>query len=467
MKLILLSTRIRLAVMSLLVLCVGSVNKTAAQICADPATIIYGLAGNGAIYPITVSSATVGTAVKNTTYTGNAPSKANGLAYNSTNGKFYYFKRNVGATPQEFVSYDPATATVTILATSTCAAEVHTGCITADGLYYYTIDVNANMNCYNIVTNTWTFITSSFVDQFGSNVSTVIQNQSAGDIAFDGNQNLWMVTSSATNYGVYCISATLPKTPVASITAFRRVNSTTATPSGNSIAGIAFNPSGQIFMATKNDNRLYRLENNLSLTFLGTFGISDVGNDLTSCAFPLSVLPITWIHFSAASNTKNEVDLAWQIGEKPFSGFHIQHSTDGRTWNDISFVTIEATDIEGMTYHFTDRNPVRGQNYYRIKTTNETGKNSYSPVKVVAITSGISTSLSIWPNPAAEYISVSGENTSVQRIRIYDLAGRLHVDKTFAGSQNTVNISSLKSGAYLVSLQLADGRNENKKLIKQ
>ncbi len=467
MKLIFTRTMIRHAIILVLLTNFVIIKKTGAQICSSPGTIIYGLTGTGAIYPITVSTATVGSAVKNTTYSGNSASKANGLAYNSTNGKFYYFKRNVGVSPQEFVSYDPATATVSVLATSTCAAEVHTGCITADGLYYYTIDVNANMNCYNIVTNTWTYITSSITDQFGNNVSTVIQNQNAGDIAFDGNGNLWVVTSSSTNWGVYSIAGPLPTTPVAGLTANRRVNPTTATPSGNSIAGIAFNPSGQIFMATKNDNRLYRLENNLSLTWMGTFGVSDVGNDLTSCAFPFAVLPITWIHFDAKSAKDNEVAVEWKIGEKPYSGFYVQRSPDGKTWKDIAFIKIEVTDVEGKMYQYTDRNPQAGENYYRIKTNNENNRESFSPIKVVSINSVVRSHVNIWPNPASDQLSIESENAGARRVSIYDLAGRMHMDKQFTNAQNNLNISSLKPGAYLVTIQLADGRTENKKLIKQ
>ena len=387
MKLTVIPTRIRCAACVTLVLFLCSINKSMAQICASPSTVIYGLTSDGAIYPINVSNASSGTVVKNTTYSGNSAKSANGLAYNSTNGKFYYFKRNVTSSPQEFVSYDPSTATVSILASSTCNNDIHTGSVTANGLYYYTIDINANLNVYDIVNNKWTKITSSFIDQNANNVSTVIQNQSAGDIAFDGNGNLWIVTSSSSNFGVYILPAPLPKTSVASVTVTKKVDPSASTPSGNMIAGIAFNPTGQIFMSTKNDDRLYRLENNLSFTYLGTFSVSDLGNDLTSCSFPLGVLPVTWVDFTASPIGKNKVELTWKIAEDYYKGFYVQYSSDGAAWNDLGYVEIKDDDAVGQKYFFTHNSPVTGKNYYRISARSKTGKEDISPIRTVMMSS--------------------------------------------------------------------------------
>lgn len=466
MKLNVILTLCRRSLFAVFVLLLLSTNKLTAQICASPSTTIYGLTSSGAIYPITVSNAAVGTVVKNSTYSGNSANKANGLAYNSTNGKFYYFKRNVGTTPQEFISYDPATAIVTILATSTCNSEVHTGCITANGLYYYTIDIDANLNVYNILTNQWTKITSSFTDQNGNNVSNIIKSQNAGDIAFDGNGNLWIVTSSSTNFGVYKLPAPIPTTSVAGVTVSKIVDPTTSTPSGNMVAGIAFSPSGQIFMSTKNDERLYRLENNLSLTYLGTFSVSDVGNDLTSCAFPLGVLPVTWVDFTATLKSENRVELNWQIAEKYYNGFSVQHSIDGTNWKDLAFIEIKSEDLEGQQYIYSHASPAPGRNYYRIRAKSESGKESISEVKMAMIKLPGSV-LSLWPNPASGSINITGGGYSTKQVRLYDLAGSLRYEKQLFADENTVNISSLKPGCYLLNIYTQDGVSHSQKFMKQ
>ncbi len=463
---ILLLTRIRFSTILLAMVFLFNAPSTFGQICASPATVIYGLTANGEIYPITVSNASAGTVIKNSSYSGNNVNRANGLAYNSTNGKFYYFKRNVGTSPEEFVVYDPGLGTVTILNSSTCNDEIHTGCISANGLYYFTIDIDANLNCYDIVNNKWTKITSSFTDQYGNNVSNVIKSQNAGDIAFDGNGNLWIVTSSSSNYGVYMLPAPLPLTAVAGDTVTMVVNPSTATPTGNMIAGIAFNPSGQIFMSTKNDNRLYQLQNNLSLTYKGTFTVSDLGNDLTSCAFPLGVLPVTWISFTASLVKSDEVELSWQFTEKNNSGFYVQHSTDGINWKELSFLESENNNVEAGKYFYSHKNPASGKNYYRIKTRDESGKDKYSQVKMLMLKLP-GASITIWPNPASGTVNIATDNYSTMKVRIFDLAGKLQFDKVLQTGETSLNISSLKPGTYLLNTYTQDGVSHNQKLIKQ
>ncbi len=440
-------------------------NKAPAQICADPAGVIYGLTGNGAIYPVNVSNASTGAVIKNTSYPGNSASKSNGLAYNSNSGKFYYFKRNVGTTPQEFVSYDAGTSTVSILPTSTCTSEVHTGCITADGKYYFTIDIDANLNRYDIINNQWMKITSSFTDQFGNNVSTVIKDQNAGDIAFDGNGNLWIITSSSTNFGVYMLPAPLPSSAVAGVTVTRRVAPTTATPSGNMIAGIAFNPTGQIFMSTKNDNLLYRLENNLSLTLLGTLSVSDVGNDLTSCAYPLGVLPVTWTSFDASLISQARVSLNWSVAEKGNTGFAVQHSRDGINWDEISFIEPAPGNREIQTYSFLHEDPATGKNYYRLLSAESTGKLNYSVVKLV-IVSGTAIPVKLWPNPViGGFVQLRTENNTGAKVSIYDLAGRLQLSKQMLPGESGIATHTLTRGTYLITVVTQQGSVHNQKLI--
>src|ERR1700710_1305554 len=72
--------------------------QTSAQVCSDPANVIYGLTNTGLIYPITISTGAVG-AQLNPAYTGNPANLSNGIGYNALNGKFYYFKRSPDVAP--------------------------------------------------------------------------------------------------------------------------------------------------------------------------------------------------------------------------------------------------------------------------------------------------------------------------------------------------------------------------------
>ena len=439
-----------------------------AQICANPGTIIYGLTNSGFIYPINAGTANVG-AVVNPGYNGNNPAASNGIGYNPTNGRFYFFKRNTDQSPQEFCVFDPGTMGYTIKASCPTINAINTGCVTNTGLGYYTIDVNGNLYYYDILLNTWTFITGTLIDQFNNNFSSIIAIHSSGDIAIDGGGNLWIVCSSSTEFGLYKLSAPLPTTAQASLTLRRLLVPTTPTPTGNSFAGIAFNPTGQIFLSTSADNRLYRLENNYSLTNLGVFSLNNVGADLTSCNFPLGVLPIKWESFTAALNESGDVRLDWTVSnEVNYPAFYVEHSTDGRTWRNLGTVRSnkDLGSIDKLIFtHFT---PGPGIHQYRIRQNGVTGQSVYSEIRTVNIKSD--GQLAIWPNPAKDEISIQDEmkaGNSITRARIFDQSGKEVKQFNLQPGTNTVNVSSLKQGIYIVQMQFPNGQNRNQKLIKQ
>ena len=457
----------------IIILCLLSIsNQSYSQITlvlGSPATSIYGLTSNGEIYEISTTNAAATKTIKNNSYSGNSPSSANGLAYNTVNGKFYYFKRNYSSGSQEFVSFFPTLGTLSILTTtSTISDDIHTGAITNNGKYYYTIDIQGNLNCYNINTNTWTKISSNIKDQFSNDVDATIRSQNAGDIAVDGNGNLWILTSSTSNYGLYKLSYPLPTTATAQVNVTRVIAPTAATPSSNSFAGIAFNANGQIFMGTRGDDKLYLLQNNNTLTFIGTFNKSDASNDLTSLNFPASVLPVKWVNFSASSENNTTVNLNWDVIEFQNKGFHVQHSADGSKWEDLNFISSRNIPETVQKYSYSYNANLSGKHYFRVKQTDIDGRESFTDVKTVTFTKE-NGNISMWPNPAKNVININndGSNNEYAKAQIYNLAGNLSLEKKLNDGINTIDISSLPAGAYIVKANTNAGSSFTQKIIIQ
>jgi len=215
-------------------------NISSAKVCSS--SVIYSLSNAGGIYPITVSNASVGSMVNTTSY--GSSTSANSIGYNTSNGLFYYFQVALSGTKQ-FVSYNPSTNAYATLAPSPIAATVNRGCVSFDGKGYYCLDVNGNLYYYNIPSNTWALICSTFKDQYNNNVTSTFSSESSGDMAIDGLGNLWIVASNSSNWSLYELFAPLPTTSVASITVQRLVAPTTATPTGAAgFVGIAFSSTG-------------------------------------------------------------------------------------------------------------------------------------------------------------------------------------------------------------------------------
>ena len=77
---------------------------------------------------------------------------------------------------------------------------------------------------------------------------------------------------------------------------------------------------------------------------------------------------------------------------------------------------------------------------------------------------GYSQKVAIQPNPATGQVTVSGEG--IQQVEIHNLLGqRVATVEGHAAESLTISLEGLPQGVYLVSVQLADGKRHEKKLI--
>ena len=438
-----------------------------AQVC-NGATEIYGLTNNASVRRINYTTGAVATSNLNANSSTTA-SMSNGLGYNSFNGRFYYFRRNPGGSTPSFVSFSPIVLLngETVHANCPTTNTVLTGCVSFNGLGYYCLDNTGKLYYYRISNNTWTLITSSLRLSNGTDVTATITNLSGGDIAIDGLGSLWIVASSDTKYCLYKVTSALPTTAVASLTVSQIVSPNTNTPSGSAFAGICFNATGQIILGTRTDNRLYRLNNNLSLTLLSTMSISGYGNDLTSCAFPLSVLPIVWKTYQVVANANGSASINWLIdAESNEKEFYVETSANGINWTELGKVSAKPKTGTDLNYSFTTANVLNGINYFRIRQVDLDNNVSYSEIKTLNISKEVK--VEFWPNPAQEYVNIRynkpmGINTKAQ---IFDQSGRLIKELTLQQVSTQINISNLVSGTYFVKVQFSDGDTFKQSFIK-
>jgi hypothetical protein len=289
-------------------------------------------------------------------------------------------------------------------------------------------------------------------------------------MAIDGYGNIFFVTSSTTNYGLYKIPYPMPKTSVAKLTVTQVIAPTATTPTGNSFAGIAFNSNGQIFMGTRGDDKLYVLQNKNTLTFVGNFTVADAGNDLTSLNFPIiSVLPVKWVNFTASLQNSNDVALDWNVIEEKSQGFYVQHSQDGSNWENITFIKSKNIPESVENYSYSYPANLTGKQYYRICQVDIDGNVSYTNVRIVTFNSDGS-NLAAWPNPAKDVININ--NTGIKlndgaKAQVYNLSGKLTLQKQLQQGINTIDISALPAGAYIVKADLNAGNTFVQKIIKQ
>ena len=439
-----------------------------AQLCTNNTDTIYGLTTTGQIVAINVQnglSNTIGAA------TGTA-NNSNAIGFSSITGLFYFFNKN-GAVPQQFVSYNPLSSALTPLAASPITAThvVRSGCVNNLGSGYYTIDtvntpaVHSNLLYYNIGLNTWSTLTSALVDP-SNNPIPAIDTLISGDMAIDGKNNLWLLCSSKWNYALYEIKAPLPVSPTATVTVTPVIPVTPipGTAFGKvSFTGVAFNSVGTLYLTLGNNvngNKLFKLTGSsaASLSLIGSI-TADYGADLTSCVYPMNVLPITWINYSAFLQS-NAVVLNWITNEDPaVSEYIIERSIDNIHWEVTAHVAKNTSgNPADQNYYYKDYSFSNGVNYYRVIQMENTG--SYHISETRELYTGKSKRLSVGPNPVSNNLYLfNRDNTLKYFSQVFDLSGKLISATVINPNQNSIDISHLEKGTYFIRLN--NGGSDN------
>lgn len=90
---------------------------------------------------------------------------------------------------------------------------------------------------------------------------------------------------------------------------------------------------------------------------------------------------------------------------------------------------------------------------------------SWAPTVVLGV-SDISAKqdIVIYPNPFTDTITISGD-VQLQSVVVYDLSGKMI--KEFRGSEKTISLHSLRSGVYMVKLNMKNGSSKTVKAVKK
>jgi len=178
-------------------------------------------------------------------------------------------------------------------------------------------------------------------------------------------------------------------------------------------------------------------------------------------------LPVKLLEFTA-TRQDGQAKLAWSTAEETNSAkFEVERSGDGQAFETIGTLGAQGNSSTRTDYTFYDRQPLYGNNYYRLHQIDLDGKAEYS--KVVKLNFVQQLTVHINPNPAHGVVNITVENASDQlSLQILDLSGRLVRQQLLtAGTQNTpVAIDGLTKGIYTVKVVSKAGVTTQKLLVQ-
>jgi subtilase family serine protease len=157
-------------------------------------------------------------------------------------------------------------------------------------------------------------------------------------------------------------------------------------------------------------------------------------------------LPVELLAFDAVLQGDKTL-LKWKTSDEVNSShFQIQHSLNGRQFNDVGRISTNNT-VGIFNYQFIHNEPKIGTNYYRLKMVDIDGSFTYSAVREVVMNGLIA--LQVYPSPAKQMITVRGlqANGTVQLI---SLDGKVLRQLNTTDSMMIMNLDDLPSGVYVI-----------------
>ncbi|MCG8328749.1 MAG: T9SS type A sorting domain-containing protein [Chitinophagales bacterium] len=166
-------------------------------------------------------------------------------------------------------------------------------------------------------------------------------------------------------------------------------------------------------------------------------------------------LPIELINFSAKL-TQNHILLQWQTAVEINNNYMaIERSIDGKHFQEIGRVDGAGTTSEVQNYTFTDRSPLFGNNYYRLRQVDYDGATEFHNVISIEYRSE-NTSIQLAPNPASDRLSIQLAQADDQALNIvlYNLYGQAMYKNTIAAGQTQydIDLSYLNTGQYILEV---------------
>ncbi|SIT73704.1 Por secretion system C-terminal sorting domain-containing protein [Pontibacter indicus] len=183
-------------------------------------------------------------------------------------------------------------------------------------------------------------------------------------------------------------------------------------------------------------------------------------------------LPVELVYFTATVRN-NQAHLEWlTASELDNDRFEVERSLDARSFEKVGTVKGKGTTSLETKYTFTDRTPVQGTVYYRLKQVDTDGQFAYS--NVIAVNAkGLARELATqaYPNPFQDVIKVTLMAPEAQEavMTIYDMNGRRVMNKDVqldAGvNRLELNLEQLQSGMYILKV-VGQGMESTNRIMK-
>lgn len=206
------------------------------------------------------------------------------------------------------------------------------------------------------------------------------------------------------------------------------------------------------------------------------FPVDSFSNFYCATCNPLNTpLPVNLTTFTG-KRVDAVSELKWETSsEENNSHFIVQRSKDAKNFSVVSSkINSKApggNSSSKIDYAYTDSNPISGHNYYRLQQVDIDGHESYS--STIDVYFGNETLVTLFPNPVTSDLNIDINIAKATNafVKIMDAAGRnvktVEMPLEAGHNVNSIDISELSSGIYLVQISNYKGLNFSQTIRKK
>jgi hypothetical protein len=173
-----------------------------------------------------------------------------------------------------------------------------------------------------------------------------------------------------------------------------------------------------------------------------------------------STIPVQLDKFTARRSNGVNI-ITWSTRQEVNSKyFVVERSGDGLNFNALGQVNAAGNSNAVRNYVYTDRNPLKGDNYYRLRTVDFDNSSRLSDTRRVR-NDGIA-DISIYPNPATDRLTldINADEATRGNLLIMDVSGKLvysqYLNLPAGNTILPVRLANISAGSYILKMQLAE-----------
>ena len=181
----------------------------------------------------------------------------------------------------------------------------------------------------------------------------------------------------------------------------------------------------------------------------------------------------TYVHIVYKNNsaTNNQIRFQFRSDGDNYVGFFGANSSINQSMGSFETLDIDLASARpewtgtAQDFQVALRNTANDGNATDANGTLEIDRIIFDNNATLNVEQFSANEISIYPNPAKNVVNISA-NSEIKMVRVLDIAGKLVLTEN-ALSNNSINVSNLKTGVYILNVILANGNQSTKKLIKQ